>query len=121
MLAPSPEVRRLRCGPWSRVKAFSPPRQTPGRATKNLGCEGPGPSPGALSHLGIQVSSTEAVRAATDRLRAAGLAHEEEHGTDCCYALQDKVSVKDPKREQVGGLRREGRGHPASSHCERHE
>jgi len=58
--------------------------------------EGPAPSPGALSHLGIQVPSTEAVRAATERLRSAGLAFDEEHGTDCCYALQDKVWVKDP-------------------------
>ena len=58
--------------------------------------EGDAPSRGALSHLGIQVSSTEAVRAATERFRAAGLAFDEEHGTDCCYALQDKVWVKDP-------------------------
>jgi catechol 2,3-dioxygenase-like lactoylglutathione lyase family enzyme len=58
--------------------------------------EGPAPTPGALSHLGVQVSTTEAVLAATDRLRAAGLITEEEHGKDCCYALQDKVWVKDP-------------------------
>jgi len=58
--------------------------------------EGPAPTPGALSHLGIQVPSTAAVLAATERLRAAGLVHEEQHGTDCCYALQDKVWVKDP-------------------------
>jgi catechol 2,3-dioxygenase-like lactoylglutathione lyase family enzyme len=58
--------------------------------------EGPAPTPGALSHLGIQVPSTEAVQAATERLRASGLAHEEEHQTDCCYALQDKVWVRDP-------------------------
>jgi len=58
--------------------------------------ESPAPTPGALSHLGVEVSSSEAVRAATERLRAAGLDHYEEHGTDCCYALQDKVWVKDP-------------------------
>jgi len=53
-------------------------------------------SPGALNHLGIQVQSTEAVRAAADRLKAEGLATFEEENTDCCYALQDKVWVTDP-------------------------
>lgn len=51
---------------------------------------------GALSHLGIQVDSSEAVRAAIARFKAAGLATFEEHDTDCCYALQDKVWVTDP-------------------------
>jgi catechol 2,3-dioxygenase-like lactoylglutathione lyase family enzyme len=58
--------------------------------------EAPAQSPSALNHLGIQVSSSEAVHEATDRLRAAGLVEKEEHDTDCCYALQDKVWVKDP-------------------------
>jgi len=58
--------------------------------------EGTAPLPGALSHLGIQVFSTEAVAAATARLRAAGLPTDEQYGTDCCYALQDKVWVRDP-------------------------
>ncbi|MGH7529512.1 MAG: ArsI/CadI family heavy metal resistance metalloenzyme [Gemmatimonadales bacterium] len=52
--------------------------------------------PGALNHLGIQVQSTEAVRAAAERLKAEGLATFEEENTDCCYALQDKVWVTDP-------------------------
>ncbi|MEL7350741.1 MAG: ArsI/CadI family heavy metal resistance metalloenzyme [Cyanobacteria bacterium P01_A01_bin.116] len=51
---------------------------------------------GALSHLGIQVDSTEAVRAACDRFKSAGLKVIEEFNTDCCYALQDKVWVIDP-------------------------
>jgi catechol 2,3-dioxygenase-like lactoylglutathione lyase family enzyme len=53
-------------------------------------------SAGALNHLGIQVQSTEAVRAAADRLKAEGLATFEEEDVDCCYALQDKVWVTDP-------------------------
>ena len=53
-------------------------------------------SAGALNHLGIQVQSTEAVRAAADRLKAEGLATFEEADVDCCYALQDKVWVTDP-------------------------
>ena len=51
---------------------------------------------GALNHLGIEVRSTGAVKEATERLRAAGLATLEEENTDCCYALQDKVWVTDP-------------------------
>jgi catechol 2,3-dioxygenase-like lactoylglutathione lyase family enzyme len=58
--------------------------------------DGPVPSKGALNHLGIQVASTDDVVAATARLKAAGLLTREEVNTDCCYALQDKVWVKDP-------------------------
>jgi len=53
-------------------------------------------NPGALNHLGIQVASTWAVKAAAERLKAEGLATFEEENTDCCYALQDKVWVTDP-------------------------
>ncbi len=51
---------------------------------------------GALSHLGVQVESTEDVKAAVTRFQEAGLALFEEKDTDCCYALQDKVWVTDP-------------------------
>lgn len=51
---------------------------------------------GSLSHLGIQVDSTEAVQDAIARLQSAGLVTVEEHNTDCCYALQDKVWASDP-------------------------
>ncbi|MDA0674092.1 MAG: ArsI/CadI family heavy metal resistance metalloenzyme [Cyanobacteria bacterium] len=50
----------------------------------------------ALSHLGIQVDSSDAVQAAMARFAAAGLATWAEGDTDCCYALQDKVWVRDP-------------------------
>ena len=49
-----------------------------------------------LSHLGIQVESSEAVKAAIERFKRANLATFEEHNTDCCYAIQDKVWVTDP-------------------------
>ncbi|MFD7613681.1 ArsI/CadI family heavy metal resistance metalloenzyme [Streptomyces sp. NPDC059828] len=52
-----------------------------------------------LDHLGVEVSSTEEVTAATDRLKEAGLATFEEADTTCCYALQDKVWVHGPGRE----------------------
>jgi catechol 2,3-dioxygenase-like lactoylglutathione lyase family enzyme len=58
--------------------------------------QGPAPAAGALNHLGIQVAASAAVEQAAARLAAAGLATLEEKGTDCCYALQDKVWVSDP-------------------------
>ena len=53
-------------------------------------------SGGALSHLGIQVETSEDVRAAIQRFKEAKLALFEEKDADCCYALQDKVWVTDP-------------------------
>ncbi|WP_234390018.1 ArsI/CadI family heavy metal resistance metalloenzyme [Streptomyces sp. MMG1533] len=52
-----------------------------------------------LDHLGVEVESTEVVRAATTRLSEAGLATVEENDTTCCHALQDKVWVHGPGRE----------------------
>jgi catechol 2,3-dioxygenase-like lactoylglutathione lyase family enzyme len=51
---------------------------------------------GALSHLGVQVESTDEVKAAIYRFKEAGLTLFEEKDTNCCYALQDKVWVTDP-------------------------
>ena len=51
---------------------------------------------GALSHLGIQVSSTDDVLALREKWAAAGLLTRDEMQTDCCYALQDKTWVRDP-------------------------
>jgi catechol 2,3-dioxygenase-like lactoylglutathione lyase family enzyme len=52
--------------------------------------------PGALSHLGIQVASTDDVLAFRARWAQAGLFTRDEMKTDCCYATQDKTWVKDP-------------------------
>ncbi|MFF3850569.1 ArsI/CadI family heavy metal resistance metalloenzyme [Streptomyces sp. NPDC002328] len=52
-----------------------------------------------LDHLGVEVTSTEQVTAATERLKEAGLATFEEADTSCCYALQDKVWVHGPGKE----------------------
>ena len=54
------------------------------------------PGPGALSHLGLQVSSTEDVLAIRTRWADAGLVTRDEMKTDCCYATQDKTWVHDP-------------------------
>lgn len=53
-------------------------------------------SGGALSHLGVQVESTQEVQASVQRFTEAGLALFTEDNTDCCYALQDKVWITDP-------------------------
>jgi catechol 2,3-dioxygenase-like lactoylglutathione lyase family enzyme len=51
---------------------------------------------GALSHLGLQVGSTDEVLAMRLRWKAAGLLTRDEMQTDCCYAKQDKTWVHDP-------------------------
>jgi catechol 2,3-dioxygenase-like lactoylglutathione lyase family enzyme len=51
---------------------------------------------GALSHLGIQVASTNDVLATREKWLEAGLLTRDEMQTSCCYALQDKTWVKDP-------------------------
>ena len=51
---------------------------------------------GALSHLGIQVASTDDVLAMRDAWSARGLTPREEMQTSCCYAIQDKAWVTDP-------------------------
>ncbi|MGI5530950.1 ArsI/CadI family heavy metal resistance metalloenzyme [Streptomyces syringium] len=52
-----------------------------------------------LDHLGVEVTTTDQVTAATERLKESGLATFEENDTSCCYALQDKVWVHGPGRE----------------------
>ena len=51
---------------------------------------------GALSHLGIQVASTEDVSAVRESWIKSGLLTRDEMQTNCCYALQDKTWVRDP-------------------------
>ena len=55
---------------------------------------------GALSHLGIQVASTEDVAAMREKWMGAGLLTRDEMQTNCCYALQDKTWVHDPDGNQ---------------------
>jgi catechol 2,3-dioxygenase-like lactoylglutathione lyase family enzyme len=60
-----------------------------------LNSPGNGPG-GTINYLGVEVSSTEDVSQAADRLEALGLDTEPEPGAVCCYALQDKVWAHDP-------------------------
>lgn len=53
-------------------------------------------SPGALSHMGVQVGSTDDVLAVKKLWEDSGLVPREEMQTTCCYALQDKAWVQDP-------------------------
>jgi catechol 2,3-dioxygenase-like lactoylglutathione lyase family enzyme len=51
---------------------------------------------GTLSHLGIQVESTDDVLKTRERWIADGLTTVDEMQVDCCYALQDKTWARDP-------------------------
>ena len=51
---------------------------------------------GTLSHLGIQVASTDDVLKTRERWIEAGLLTVDEMKVDCCYALQDKTWARDP-------------------------
>jgi catechol 2,3-dioxygenase-like lactoylglutathione lyase family enzyme len=58
--------------------------------------EGLRPGPGALSHMGLQVATTEDVHVIRNRWESEGLHPRDEMQTSCCYALQDKAWVRDP-------------------------
>jgi catechol 2,3-dioxygenase-like lactoylglutathione lyase family enzyme len=51
---------------------------------------------GALSHLGIQVGSTDDVLQMRQQWADQGLITRDEMQTNCCYATQDKTWVQDP-------------------------
>ncbi|BAY11922.1 ArsI/CadI family heavy metal resistance metalloenzyme [Calothrix sp. NIES-2098] len=51
---------------------------------------------GTLNHLGVEVETTAEVNTASNRLQQLGLETRTEEQVTCCYALQDKVWVKDP-------------------------
>jgi catechol 2,3-dioxygenase-like lactoylglutathione lyase family enzyme len=55
---------------------------------------------GTLNHLGVEVQSSDTVHAEIGRLAGVGLLTEEELGTTCCFATQDKVWVTAPGGEK---------------------
>ncbi|MEE2852703.1 MAG: ArsI/CadI family heavy metal resistance metalloenzyme [Actinomycetota bacterium] len=61
--------------------------------------ENPGHA-GTLNHLGVEVESSDAVHAEIARLAGEGVFTEEEMGTTCCFATQDKVWVTGPAGEK---------------------
>jgi catechol 2,3-dioxygenase-like lactoylglutathione lyase family enzyme len=91
---------------YSKLFATSPGKVRPGYANfaiaepplKLVLIAGAG-TPGSLNHLGVEVSSTDEVAAATARLAAVGLATATEDQVSCCFAVQDKVWVDAPDGE----------------------
>ncbi|WP_072814663.1 ArsI/CadI family heavy metal resistance metalloenzyme [Rhodococcus zopfii] len=61
--------------------------------------ENPGKG-GTLNHLGVEVESSEKVHSEIARLTSEGLFTDEEIGTTCCFATQDKVWVTGPAGEK---------------------
>ena len=61
--------------------------------------ENPGKG-GTLNHLGVEVPSSEKVHEEIARLQGEGLFTDEEIGTTCCFATQDKVWVTGPAGER---------------------
>ena len=92
---------------YSRLFGAVPAKRRPGYANfaiaepplKLVLLEGTPGEPTRLDHLGVEVSSTGEVAAATDRLAGAGLTTRIEENTTCCYAVQDKVWVTGPGGE----------------------
>nr|WP_090342652.1 ArsI/CadI family heavy metal resistance metalloenzyme [Mycolicibacterium malmesburyense] len=55
---------------------------------------------GTINHLGVEVESSDTVHAEIARLTGEGLFTDEELGTTCCFATQDKVWVTGPAGEK---------------------
>jgi catechol 2,3-dioxygenase-like lactoylglutathione lyase family enzyme len=92
---------------YSKLFGTEPAKRKPGYANfaiadpslKLVLLENPGRG-GTLNHLGVEVESSEVVRAEIARLAEAELFTEEELGTTCCFATQDKVWVTGPGGER---------------------
>jgi catechol 2,3-dioxygenase-like lactoylglutathione lyase family enzyme len=61
--------------------------------------ENPGKG-GTLNHLGVEVPDSPTVHGEIARLTGEGLFTDEELGTTCCFATQDKVWVEAPGGER---------------------
>jgi catechol 2,3-dioxygenase-like lactoylglutathione lyase family enzyme len=61
--------------------------------------ENPGKG-GSINHLGVEVDSSADVHSEIARLSQEGLFTDEEIGTTCCFATQDKVWVTGPAGEK---------------------
>jgi catechol 2,3-dioxygenase-like lactoylglutathione lyase family enzyme len=92
---------------YSKLFNTSPAKIKPGYANfaitepplKLVLIENPGRG-GSLNHLGVEVDSSDSVHAEIARLSGAGMFTEEETGTTCCFATQDKVWVTGPAGEK---------------------
>ena len=92
---------------YSKLFNAAPAKVTEGYANFAIGepplklvlIENPG-NGGTINHLGVEVESSDTVHAEIARLTDAGLFTDEEMGTTCCFALQDKVWVTGPAGEK---------------------
>lgn len=92
---------------YSKLFGTEPAKVKPGYANfavtepplKLVLLENPGQG-GTLNHLGVEVESSERVHGEIARLAGEGLFTEEEMGTTCCFATQDKVWVTGPGGER---------------------
>src|SRR4028118_2077538 len=92
---------------YSKLFGTQPAKRRPGYANfaiaepplKLVLLENPGQG-GSINHLGVEVESTERVHAESARLTGAGLIADEEMGTTCCYATQDKAWLTGPGGER---------------------
>ena len=92
---------------YSKLFGVEPNKRKPGYANfavaepplKLVLIENPGHG-GTLNHLGVEVESSETVHQEIARLSGEGLFTDEEIGTTCCFAKQDKVWVTGPAGEK---------------------
>ncbi|MEU5841332.1 ArsI/CadI family heavy metal resistance metalloenzyme [Rhodococcus sp. NPDC047139] len=92
---------------YSKLFATEPAKVKPGYANfaivdpplKLVLIENPGEG-GTINHLGVEVATSEKVHSEIARLTGEGLFTDEEIGTTCCFATQDKVWVTGPAGEK---------------------
>ena len=92
---------------YTRLLGTPPAKVRPGYANfavanpplKLVLLENPGKG-GTLNHLGVEVPDTSKVHSEIARLSGEGLFTDEETGTTCCFATQDKVWVTGPAGER---------------------
>jgi lactoylglutathione lyase len=92
---------------YSKLFGAEPAKRKPGYANfaivepplKLVLLQNPGKG-GSINHLGVEVESSETVHAEIARLSGEGLFTDEERGTTCCFATQDKVWVTGPGGER---------------------
>ncbi len=92
---------------YSKLFGTGPAKRKPGYANfaidepplKLVLLENPGKG-GTIDHLGVEVESSEKVHDEIARLAGEGLFTDEEIGTTCCFATQDKVWVTGPAGEK---------------------
>jgi len=92
---------------YSKLFGTQPAKLKPGYANfaiaepplKLVLLENPGKG-GTINHLGVEVESSTKVHEEIARLTGEGLFTDEEIGTTCCFATQDKVWVTGPAGEK---------------------